>query len=147
MTTPITPQQADREAATAALVILAEHGIAPDVGELLVFGNPSRGIAPGALVKVLAHHAQQARLEGYQQGGDDARAAIAAMIDAQHDRYHPEHAQDGKRYLCRSLASAIRKGGPAAARACEDIALKEDEEEIAFKQDIARKVREHFAHD
>lgn len=34
---------------TAALVALAEFGIEPDTQELLVSGNPMRGIAPGAL--------------------------------------------------------------------------------------------------
>jgi hypothetical protein len=38
---------------TAALVVLTEHGIEPDVQELLVYGNPSRGIAPGALRKAI----------------------------------------------------------------------------------------------
>lgn len=44
----------DWPTATAALVALAEHGIAPDIGELLTQGNPSRGIAPGAIFKVIA---------------------------------------------------------------------------------------------
>jgi hypothetical protein len=36
-------------AAAAALSALTKHGIPPDVQELLVYGNPSRGIEPGAL--------------------------------------------------------------------------------------------------
>jgi hypothetical protein len=43
----------DLELATAAIVTLTEHGIPPDVQELLVYGNPSRGIAPGALSKAI----------------------------------------------------------------------------------------------
>lgn len=55
-----------------------------------------------SLIEAFARHAEQARLE--------ERERIAGMIDRQHDRFHPEHAQNGKRHLCRSLASAIRKG-------------------------------------
>lgn len=36
-----------------ALVILARRGIPADIQELLVQGNPSRGVAPGALDAVL----------------------------------------------------------------------------------------------
>lgn len=41
------------DAHVAALTALAEAGIDPDVQELLVAGNPSRGIAPGALAKAI----------------------------------------------------------------------------------------------
>lgn len=37
----------------AAIVALAEHGIAPDIQDLLTHGNPSRGISPGALHRVV----------------------------------------------------------------------------------------------
>lgn len=40
-------------AATAALVALAEHGISADIGELLARGNPARGVAPGAIFKMI----------------------------------------------------------------------------------------------
>lgn len=40
---------ADIEAASAALLELTARGIPVDVQELLVHGNLSRGIAPGAL--------------------------------------------------------------------------------------------------
>ena len=40
-------------AATAALVALAEHGISADIGELLAHGNPARGVAPGAIFKMI----------------------------------------------------------------------------------------------
>jgi hypothetical protein len=36
------------------LIALAQAGISPDIQELLVHGNPSRGIAPGALKKAIA---------------------------------------------------------------------------------------------
>lgn len=39
--------------ATAALVVLTEYGIPPDVQELLVYGDANRGIAPGALSKAI----------------------------------------------------------------------------------------------
>jgi len=44
---------------TAALLVLTRHGIPPDIQELLIYGNPDRGIRPGALAAVLA--AQDAR--------------------------------------------------------------------------------------
>lgn len=43
----------DVEAATAALLALAEHGIPPDVQELLVHGDGRGTVAPGALSKAL----------------------------------------------------------------------------------------------
>jgi hypothetical protein len=42
------------DAAVKVLTILTTHGIPPDVQELLVYGNPSQGIAPGALSKAIA---------------------------------------------------------------------------------------------
>lgn len=106
MTNPPTPQQADREAETAALVILAEHGIAPDVGELLVFGKAKWGVPPGALAKVLAHHAQQARLEERERG-KPLREAAGAMLYAFAEGvdWTPE-----KKEAFQNLATAIRKG-------------------------------------
>jgi len=56
------PDLKDKLAATAALTALAEHGIPPDVQELLVVGNPDRGIAPGALSKAV-----KAVLTAYRQ--------------------------------------------------------------------------------
>lgn len=41
------------ELAAAVLIALAEHGIPPDIQELLVVGNPMRGIAPGAITKII----------------------------------------------------------------------------------------------
>jgi len=41
------------DAAIKVLTALTTHGIPPDVQELLVYGNPSRGIAPGALRKAI----------------------------------------------------------------------------------------------
>ncbi|NKC03326.1 hypothetical protein HED55_08195 [Ochrobactrum haematophilum] len=42
------------DAATAALISLTEAGIPTDVHELLIVGDPSRGIAPGSLSKAIA---------------------------------------------------------------------------------------------
>lgn len=41
--------EAANEVLTAALLALAQHGIPPDIQELLLAGDPTRGIAPGAL--------------------------------------------------------------------------------------------------
>jgi hypothetical protein len=42
------------EAAAVALLKLAEYNIPVDVQELLINGNPSRGIRPGAFVAALS---------------------------------------------------------------------------------------------
>lgn len=48
-------EEAERlDAATAALISLTEAGIPTDVQELLIVGDPSRGIAPGSLSKAIA---------------------------------------------------------------------------------------------
>lgn len=41
------------EEVAAALVSLTDSGIPPDIQELLVHGNPSRGIPNGALYRAL----------------------------------------------------------------------------------------------
>ena len=43
----------DPDALTAAMVMLARCGIEPDIQELLVNGDPSREIPPGAFVHAL----------------------------------------------------------------------------------------------
>lgn len=40
-------------ALTAAVTSLAEHGVPPDIQELLIYGNPNRGIVPGALLRAV----------------------------------------------------------------------------------------------
>lgn len=61
------------DAATAALISLTEAGIPTDVQELLIVGDPSRGIAPGSLSKAIAtvlralsspDHADAGKVEG-----------------------------------------------------------------------------------
>lgn len=52
----------DIEAAAAALMELTVRNIPPDVQELLTLGNPSRGIAPGAL-----YAAMHAAMETYKR--------------------------------------------------------------------------------
>lgn len=51
------------EALVAALIIMARHGIEPDIQELLVSGNVGRGIKPGALSAALRAAADKARAE------------------------------------------------------------------------------------
>lgn len=43
---------ADTEAATAALLAMAEHGVPPDIQELLIHGD-GRHVKPGALSKAM----------------------------------------------------------------------------------------------
>jgi len=54
-------QIAAKDAATLvdALVVLAQHNIPPDIQELLVSGDPVRGIAPGALEAAIAGAARE----------------------------------------------------------------------------------------
>jgi hypothetical protein len=39
----------------AALVSLSSDGIAPDIQELLVRGNPTQGVKPNALIRAIEH--------------------------------------------------------------------------------------------
>lgn len=48
--TDIELRDPDLDAATAAVVALAEHGVPVDIQELLVRGNPAIGVRPGALL-------------------------------------------------------------------------------------------------
>ena len=50
----MTRSDQDRDAATAALVALAADNIPTDIQELLVYGNPDRGVRPGALSRAIA---------------------------------------------------------------------------------------------
>lgn len=43
----------DLAAASAALLSLVESNIPPDIQELLIYGDPERGIRPGALSRVV----------------------------------------------------------------------------------------------
>jgi hypothetical protein len=52
----------DLHAAAAALVALAEHEIPTDTQELLVNGDPNRGVRPGALSKAI-----RAALRSYRE--------------------------------------------------------------------------------
>ena len=67
----------------APLVALAEAGIPPDVQEMLVRGDPMRGIAPGALSKALTAtisdlRAENARLEAELEEAEARAARIEA---------------------------------------------------------------------
>lgn len=52
----------DVDASAAGLLALARHNIPVDVQELLVYGNPTLGVPPGALSACL-----RATLEAYQK--------------------------------------------------------------------------------
>jgi hypothetical protein len=74
----------------AAVTALAEAGIDPDVQELLVAGNPRRGVAPGALAKALkAADAIQSRrptanAEFWKNDAVDKAADIAVRYGEPH---------------------------------------------------------------
>lgn len=71
---------------TAAVVALAEANIPPDTQELLVSGNPDRGVAPGALARALAaqrlkHEAEIAELEQADGEADEREAALTKWAE------------------------------------------------------------------
>jgi len=85
----------DHEMAVAVLCILADHGISPDLGEVLLSGNPSRGIRPGALYAAMnAIRADQVER--------DAKVAEEDGNNFDTD----SHAESGRR-----IAAAIRQKG------------------------------------
>ena len=61
------PDIDDKLAAAAALTAMTEHGVPHDVQELLVIGNPTICVPPGALSKAM-------------------KAALRAYIKQVHDR-------------------------------------------------------------
>lgn len=72
----------------APLVALAEAGIPPDVQELLVQGDPMRGISPGALAKAIDATALAAcaeELEKVKRERDNLRARVAELEGALRD--------------------------------------------------------------
>lgn len=44
----------DHEQAAAVLCLMADYGFPPDFGEVLLQGNPNRGIKPGVLFAIIA---------------------------------------------------------------------------------------------
>lgn len=54
----------DLEAASAFLIALTEHGIPPDIQELLIVGDPAQDIKPGAISKAI-----KAALLTYKRAG------------------------------------------------------------------------------
>lgn len=52
MTTSNTTACSD-EAAVAALLAMATHGVPPDIQELLIHGNPDMHVRPGALAAAI----------------------------------------------------------------------------------------------
>lgn len=97
-------QQAREVRLVVPLLALAEAGIPPDIQELLVHGNPSRGVPPGALVKALTAFADEARL------AERAKAAKVAQDRA--DAYaaipSPSVLNAARRGEAETIATAIR---------------------------------------
>ena len=94
----------------AALVALAENNIPVDVQELLVFGNPMRGVAPGALGKAILAASRAtpadpaldpATVEACAKVADDA-AKEAERIG----KLHPEDSESRSRMFARSREAA-----------------------------------------
>jgi hypothetical protein len=109
-------EKLNQEALEAAFLIsLAQAGITPDVQELLVRGNPSSGVAPGALRNALS-----ASLAERTRERDEARERLAAKIrevaDLQQDPMW--RLKEGMR----ERAEAAEAGVKALTEALRDIA-------------------------
>lgn len=74
------------EMSAAALVILAEANIPPDIQELLVRGDPMRGIAPNALGKALTAARQQG-IEDAAKVAENYDKTLAVDVSSQEYRY------------------------------------------------------------
>ncbi len=92
--------ECDHELAAAVLVILADHGIGPDFGEVLLSGNPLRSIRPGALYAAIA----AIRADQVER---DAKVAEEA---ADHEGPFTEYFK-GRDQGCHDAAAAIRQKG------------------------------------
>lgn len=64
--------------AAAFLVSLARANISPDVQELLVYGNPDRGVAPRAIEKALA----AVRLQKITKAGVELDRILQDLADS-----------------------------------------------------------------
>ncbi len=81
------------DCATAALTALAEAGIPADIQELLVRGDVSRGIAPGALSKAV-------------KASSDI--ILAALLEPTREMYESAHKHyEGEAYLPHGLWRAM----------------------------------------
>ena len=99
-------------AATAALVALAEHGISADIGELLAHGNPARGVAPGAIFKMIEAISLVAAGEGLSVV--DAWQDLVDKDDRTSPEQNPDMALITYEELADYMQSALPRGRAAA---------------------------------
>lgn len=96
------------EQLAAPVLALAQAGIPPDIQELLVRGNPSRGIAPGALAKAIA----AARPDPAILAAAEAERERCALVAQERWKIWARKAYgktpQGDREACLDLAAAIR---------------------------------------
>lgn len=103
----------DTEALVAALTALAEANIPTDVQELLVRGDPMRGIAPGALAKAIAALAQRpAEADGFAPRHEliERIKHDKIMLDRvckQRDEAQADAASHHSKYVALLLASPV----------------------------------------
>jgi len=112
---------------TAALVALAEAGVPTDVQELLIHGNPARGIPPGALkaaikaAKDIVHEGSQERLVYTNWRGETSVRTITPIrVWFGSTDWHPEpqwllRAFDHDKNAERDFALKDFRGPPEAA--------------------------------
>jgi hypothetical protein len=126
----------DREAAeTAALVILARENIPGDVQELLVYGDPERGIRPGALRRALL--AADAPAEGTRA------AVIEEVVKAIRDACEPI-LTDRNAYVLTGPAGIVM-AAVAAVRALASQPPRQDGERVERLREALEKItHEHL---
>lgn len=90
----------------AFLAALAEHGIPPDVQELLVNGDGRGTVAPGALAKALSalqpRPASTVRAEALEEAARVADAMVSASVEVDDGVWLPLYKQ-----VCREMAADI----------------------------------------
>ncbi len=123
------------DAATAALISLSEAGIPTDVQELLIVGDPSRGIAPESLSKAIA-----TVLRALGTSCEQLNKAVSNVPDQQENEPgahgERERALEGERHI-KLLAEALGKCLVAAGIVRPDAALT-GPELLMFAEDLER---------
>lgn len=95
------------EELVAALVVLTRFGIEPDVQELLVSGNASRGIRPGALATALQTAADKARVEERERCAGIARNCFTDATVVTNKAGQPYLTGKAAIYAAQRIAAAI----------------------------------------
>lgn len=111
MTRPSDIPESALKAETAALITLARLGIPPDIQELLVQGDPMRGIAPGAFRTVILSaqaEATEAAAKKVMEFPTLREAVLAVEQEVNANHRDGATVEDFVPVIASHLASAIR---------------------------------------